>query len=162
MLSCDPDGYLYPCIRYMESSLGSDREPYCIGNVNDGIGVTKDEIQKIKCLNCITRRSQSTDKCFYCPIGSGCSWCSAYNYQELGTPNARVDYSCIMHKARAIANAYYWSKVYEKRNLDKLYEFYLPDSESLEIISQEELNNIKNHSNIIYKSEYKDYFLENK
>lgn len=162
MLSCDPDGYLYPCIRYMESSLGSDREPYCIGNVNDGIGVTADEIQKIKCLNCITRRSQSTDKCFYCPIGSGCSWCSAYNYQELGTPNARVDYSCIMHKARALANAYYWSKVYEKRNQDKLYELYLPDSESLEIISQEELNNIKNHSNIIYKSEYKDYFLVNK
>ena len=111
MLSCDPDGYLYPCIRYMESSLGSLREPYCIGNVNEGIGLKEDEIQRIKCLNCITRRTQSSDKCFYCPIANGCSWCSAYNYQELGTANARVDYSCIMHKARALANAYYYSKV---------------------------------------------------
>ena len=24
MLSCDPDGWMYPCIRYMESSLGED------------------------------------------------------------------------------------------------------------------------------------------
>ena len=32
MLSFDPDGNAYPCIRYMESSLGSDRKPIIIGN----------------------------------------------------------------------------------------------------------------------------------
>ena len=161
MLSCDPDGYLYPCIRYMESSLGSLREPYCIGNVNEGIGLKEDDIQRIKCLNCITRRTQSSDKCFYCPIANGCSWCSAYNYQELGTANARVDYSCIMHKARALANAYYYSKVYQKKGINKIYKLYLPDSESLQIISKEELNTIKNNSNIEYVTDYETYFIDN-
>lgn len=161
MLSCDPDGYLYPCIRYMESSLGCQREPYCIGNVNDGIGIKEDEAQRIKCLNCITRRSQSSDKCFYCPIASGCSWCSAYNYQELGTADARVDYSCIMHKARALANAYYYSKVYQKKENNKIYKLYLPDSESLQIISQEELDTLKNNSNIEYVTDYETYFIDN-
>jgi len=161
MLSCDPDGYLYPCIRYMESSLGNQREPYCIGNVDDGIGVTDKEIQRIKCLNCITRRSQSTDKCFYCPIANGCAWCSGYHYQEFGTPDKRVDYSCIMHKARALANAYYWSKVYEKEHDIKIYELYLPDSESLQIVSQKELDSIKNNPNLKYIDDYKNYFLEN-
>jgi radical SAM peptide maturase (CXXX-repeat target family) len=162
MLSCDPDGNLYPCIRYMESSLGNQREPYCIGNVNDGIGMSKEELQRIECLNCITRRTQSTDKCFYCPIASGCSWCSAYNYQELGTPNGRVDYSCIMHKARALANAYYWSKIYEKEHDNTIYNLYLPDSESLQIVSKEELDFIKSSPNLKYIDLYKDYFLENK
>lgn len=75
MLSCDPDGVLYPCIRYMESSLGTDQEPIIIGNVDDGIAATQDIKDYIKCLQCITRRSQSTDECFYCPIAQGCSWC---------------------------------------------------------------------------------------
>jgi radical SAM peptide maturase (CXXX-repeat target family) len=69
MLSCDPDGYLYPCIRYMESSLGCVREPMRIGNINDGIATTKCEQDCLHCLNCIDRRTQSTDECFYCPIG---------------------------------------------------------------------------------------------
>jgi len=161
MLSCDPDGYLYPCIRYMESSLGCQREPYCIGNVDDGIGIKEEDAQRITCLNCITRRSQSTDKCFYCPIASGCSWCSAYNYQELGTANARVDYSCIMHKARALANAYYWSNMYKKTNNGKIYKLYLPDSESLQIISKEELDDIKDNPNLEYMTNYENYFIEN-
>lgn len=161
MLSCDPDGNFYPCIRYMESSLGCQREPYCIGNVDDGIGISKEDAQRIECLNCITRRSQSSDKCFYCPIASGCSWCSAYNYQELGTANARVDYSCIMHKARALANAYYFSKVYQKKGNNKIYKLYLPDSESLQILSQEELDTLKNNSNIEYVTDYETYFIDN-
>lgn len=47
MLACDPDGNLYPCIRYMESSLGTNVKPLIIGNVNDGI-FTKPEELKIK------------------------------------------------------------------------------------------------------------------
>lgn len=142
MLSCDPDGNLYPCIRYMESSLGAYREPYCIGNVNDGIGVTPEEIRKINCLNCITRRSQSTDECFYCPIGSGCSWCSAYNYQETGTPNERVTYSCDMHKARSLANVYLWNKHYKKIGIDKKFKMYCPKEWALKIISEDEYNKL--------------------
>lgn len=143
MLACDPDGNLYPCIRYMESSLGCQRTAYRIGNVNDGIMSTQTECDRVKCLKCITRRSQSTDECFNCPIAEGCSWCTAYNYQVNGTPNSRATYICEMHKARALANAYYWSKYYEKVNKDRVYELYVPTEWAIKIISQEELNMIK-------------------
>ena len=140
MLSCDPDGYLYPCIRYMESSLGSEREPLRIGNVDDGLSSTPAETQRIKCLQCVTRRSQSTDECFYCPIGKGCSWCSAYNYQETGTPDKRVTYICEMHKARSLANVYFWNMYYRKNNIDKRFKMYCTKEWALNIISEEEYN----------------------
>lgn len=138
MLSCDPDGYLYPCIRYMESSLGCDRPPYRIGHVDTGIGHIEEYDDHINCLNCIDRRSQSTDECFYCPIANGCSWCSAYNYQVNGTPDSRVTYICEMHKARALANAYLWAKIYAKRKIDKLYRIFIPEEWALKIIPKEE------------------------
>lgn len=140
MLSCDPDGYLYPCIRYMESSLGTEIEPMRIGNVDDGLSSTPAESQCIECLQCITRRSQSTDECFYCPIGKGCSWCSAHNYQETGTPNQRVTYICEMHKARSLANVYFWNRYYEKKGIDKRFKMYCPKEWALNIVSEEEYN----------------------
>lgn len=75
MLSCDWKGDLYPCIRYMESSLGADRQPIIIGNVFRGITQTEEEKQLVACMECVNRRTQSTDECFYCPIAEGCSWC---------------------------------------------------------------------------------------
>lgn len=147
MLSCDPDGYLYPCIRYMESSLGTDQESIRIGHVDTGIAQTEKECKWVDCLNCITRRSQSTDECFYCPIAKGCSWCSAYNYQETGTPNKRVTYICDMHKARSLANVYYWNTWYLKKNIDKVFEMHCPKEWALEIISEEEYNKLIKISN---------------
>lgn len=140
MLSCDPDGYLYPCIRYMESSLGTEKAPMRIGNVDDGLSTTPEEQQRIKCLHCITRRTQSTDECYYCPIGHGCSWCSAYNYQETGTPNKRVTYICEMHKARSLANVYFWNMYYRKNGIDKKFKMYCPKEWALNTISEEEFN----------------------
>ena len=142
MLSCDPDGYLYPCIRYMESSLGCDQKPIRIGHVDTGIGQEEEYSNWINCLDCITRRSQSTDDCFYCPIAKGCSWCSAYNYQETGTPNKRVTYICDMHKARSLANVYYWNTWYRKKGLDKRFKIHCPKEWALDIISEEEYNNL--------------------
>ena len=276
MLSVDPDGFLYPCIRYMESSLGTDRDPYRIGDVDNGIGFTDEYQQKIKCLHCITRRSQSTDECFYCPIAEGCSWCfpagtkiltkdgyknieeiqigdyvydkdnnlqlvsnnmtrevnekdliyvetstlknllttiehpfytkrngviqwiaageltdtdeigllisnkiiwekvvtkrqelpksivvynltvdnthnyiaegaivhncTAYNYQECGTPDARATHICCMHKARSLANVYFWNKYYMSKNSNKVFEMHCPKDWALEIIDEDEYN----------------------
>lgn len=103
MLACDPDGVLYPCLRYMPSSIGDKQPILTCGHVDTG-GVDlklMDEMQKI------TRRSQSTDECFYCPIAKGCSWCTAYNYEVFGTINKRATFICPMHKARALANVYY-------------------------------------------------------
>lgn len=138
MLAVDPDGFLYPCIRYMESSLGTEVESYRIGHVDTGIATTLEEQQKVKCLKCITRRSQSTDECFYCPIASGCAWCSGYNYQELGTPNARCTYICDLHKAASLANVYFWNKLYIACNLDKRKEMYCPKEWAIPIIGEEE------------------------
>ena len=140
MLSCDPDGYLYPCIRYMESSLGSKIEPYRIGNVDDGLGTSLKEVKRIKCLQCITRRSQSTDECFNCPIAQGCSWCSAYNFQETGSPNKRVTYICEMHKARSLANVYFWNMYYKKNKIDNKFKMYCPEEWALKIITKDEYN----------------------
>lgn len=143
MLSIDPDGRLYPCIRYMESSLGDDAEPFYIGDVNEGIGQTDKLKERIKCLDCITRRSQSTDECFNCPIADGCSWCSAYNYQEFGTPDKRATYICDMHKTRSLANVYFWNKYYKLNNQNKVFKLWCPDDWALKIIDEDELNMLK-------------------
>ena len=138
MLSMDPDGYLYPCIRYMESSLGTEVKPLRIGHVDIGIAQTECDKKCVDCLNAIDRRTQSTDECFYCPIAAGCSWCSAYNYQENGTPDKRVTYSCDMHKARALANVYFWNIYYLKHNPNKVFEMMCPKEWALEIIDEDE------------------------
>lgn len=139
MISVDWRGDIYPCIRYMESSLGTDQEPLCIGNVYTGIFTTEKQRHCSDCLKCITRRTQSTDECFYCPIAEGCSWCTAYNYQLNGTPDKRATFICIMHKARALGNCYYWNLAYRAFNIPKRMKLWLPDEQALEIISQDEL-----------------------
>ena len=143
MISIDWKGDIYPCIRYMESSLGNDQEPMKIGNVYDGIMTTKKECDCVKCLHSIDRRTQSTDECFNCPIAEGCSWCTAYNYQEFGTPDKRATYICPMHKARALANAYFWNMGFRITNQAKRFRLYIPKEWALEIIDEEEWNLLK-------------------
>lgn len=143
MLSCDYKGDLYPCIRYMESSLGDSVAPMIIGNVDTGIMGTESQKKCVHCLRSITRRSQSTDECYYCPIAEGCAWCSAYNYQTFGTADHRATFICVMHKARALANAYYWNKGFRKFAPYFRMKNYVPDEWALQIISQEQLDEIK-------------------
>ena len=89
-------------------------------------------------MSCITRRSQSTDECYYCPIASGCGWCSAYNYEVFGTPDQRATFICIMHKARALANVYYWRKSGVSYEMDCKKEW------AVEIIGEDEYENLSN------------------
>ncbi|MFR7743876.1 MAG: hypothetical protein ACLU3I_11740 [Acutalibacteraceae bacterium] len=85
-----------------------------IGDLEHGINVLPEHRVRVAEMAAVTRRSQSTDECFACQIASGCSWCSAYNYQCTGTPDKRVTYICPMHKARVLANAYYWNKLHRR------------------------------------------------
>ncbi|MCR4778234.1 MAG: radical SAM peptide maturase, CXXX-repeat target family [Lachnospiraceae bacterium] len=117
MLAVDPDGKLFPCLRYMESSVGDKYPPFTIGDLESGIGVRPAEQSRIKCMNCITRRSQSTDECYNCPVAKGCAWCSAGNYTCYGTPDKRTTFICKMHKARALANAYYFNHLYRAEGM---------------------------------------------
>lgn len=138
MVAFDPDGVAYPCLRYMPSSLGDDIPPIIIGNADEGL-FTRPEWQETKsCLDCITRRSQSTDECFNCPIAAGCAWCSAWNYQSMGSPNKRCTYICPMHKARALANVYYWNRYYALNGIDKIMQLHLPKEDALKIIDEAE------------------------
>ena len=118
----DYHGDIYPCLRYMESSLNGKQKPLILGNINTGSLVTKEEKENYNLLSNITRRSQSTDECFYCPIGAGCAWCSGFNYEEFGTPNKRATYICCMHKAESLANVYYWNKLYQYLGIDKKFK----------------------------------------
>ena len=110
MLAVDYKGDIYPCLRYMESSVADEVPPYIIGNIEDGINNKPEHSERIDCFKCVTRRSQSTDECFNCPIAMGCGWCSAHNYQTFGTVNKRATFICCMHKARSLANVYYWRR----------------------------------------------------
>ena len=140
MLSFNYKGEFFPCTRYMESSLGTDILPYVIGNIDDGIMNTIDSCNKVNCLKCITRKSQSTSECFNCPVASGCAWCSAYNYQLFGTPNKRATFICDMHKVRVLGNCYFWNNYYRINNLPNRYKLYLDDESCLKIIDKEQLS----------------------
>lgn len=143
MLAIDYKGDLFPCLRYMESSLGSKQEPIIIGNLDHGIYQTDKEKKWREELEGVTRRSQSTDECFDCPIAEGCSWCSAYNYEVYGTVNKRATFICPMHKAACLANAYYWNLVFIKENDPRRFKIYLSDDEALKIISKNELKMLR-------------------
>lgn len=118
-------------------------EEYSIGNVDDGICAHDCEKCRVVALKKVDRRTQSTDECFNCPIAEGCSWCTAYNYQVFGTPDARATFICVMHKARALGNIYFWNKYYRKHNMSTRMKMHIPDEWALEIISQSELDMLK-------------------
>lgn len=44
-----------------------------------------------------------------------------------------------MHKARALANAYYWNKGFRATGQPKRQRIFVPDDWALEIIDQDEL-----------------------
>lgn len=133
MLAISPSGELFDCIRYMKSSLGDNQEPLKLGSIDEGFLTKKIYQDRNENMSNVTRRSQSTDECFYCPVAKGCAWCSALNYEETGSVNKRLTHICVMHKARAYANYYYWNKLYHKLNINKVFVNYL---------SEEDINNI--------------------
>ncbi len=133
MLAVDYKGDLYPCLRYMESSIGQNQSPYIIGNINDGIGYNQQTKDMIAGLD-VSYQSQSPQECLDCPVSSECGWCSAFNYQEFGTINKRTTYTCLMHKARVLANYYYQNK------MDGNYPFLINRQDAIDIIGEDETN----------------------
>jgi radical SAM peptide maturase (CXXX-repeat target family) len=138
MICCAPDGKIYPCLRFTPSSIR--REQYSIGDVDTGIGQCASCKDRITCLQCITRRSQSSDECFYCPIAKGCGWCTALNYDE-GDANKRTTYTCEMHKARVLGTRYYWNKCHKKHG-EKVIPLIFPSEWAEGILTEEEFNEV--------------------
>lgn len=146
MLSLGPDGCIYPCLRYAPSSLG-DVKPIVVGDVDNGIMTTQEQRDTINELKAVNRINQSTEECIDCPIAAGCSYCQSYNYQDSGNFHHRATYICPTHKARALANVYYWNKFYIKNLSGGRFKNYLPDEEALKIIDKEELQKLKDLEN---------------
>lgn len=85
MLACDPDGILYPCLRYMPSSVGRNREYYITcGNVEDGLDWTM-----VDKLQACTRKVVTSEKCLKCPIAAGCGECFPAG-TFVSTPNGKI------------------------------------------------------------------------
>jgi uncharacterized protein len=144
MLSFTADGHIQPCLRYTHFNLNDKQPELLLGTLDRGLVEAEEDKTTICWLNKITRRMQSTDECFYCPIGRGCGTCSAYDYERNGTPETRVTFICPMHKARVLANCYFWNKVYRKEGLPQRFAYHVPDEWALNIISQEEIHKLKN------------------
>lgn len=142
MLAADTEGRFFPCIRYMESSLNGEQPPFAIGDLA-GICRTDEQRDRVQLLSKITRSSQSTEDCCRCPIASGCSWCSGYNYQCTGTPNKRVTYICPMHKARVLANCYYWNKLLRGQGSMERFALHIPREWALEIVDEDTYDALK-------------------
>lgn len=138
MLSFDWDGTAYPCTRFNPTSLGNDIEPLVIGSTK-GLFKTEECSKTFQDLCNLNRRNKSTDECFYCPVGEGCAECEAWNYQEaggkLGHRSTRI---CWMHKARSLANVYYWNKLYKQNNEDKHFKMWLPKEDAIQIVGEDE------------------------
>lgn len=144
MLAIGVDGKCFPCIRFAKYSL-VNREEQPIGDIWKGLD-TRENNNWLDKLCSVTRTSQlcheDNKKCLTCPISSGCSLCTAYNYDEFGDPNHKATYICDTHKARVLANVYHWNNLYKHLNLDKKFKCNVPKDWALEIISEGEYDRL--------------------
>lgn len=146
MLAIAPDGKCFPCIRFMKYSLTNPNvKEQPIGDIWNGLDSKKKNPWLIQLCNIdMATQCQHKDnkKCLTCPISTGCSLCTGYNYDKFGDPNHKATFICDTHKARVLANVYYWNKLYKKLNIDKTFKCNVPKEWVLEIISEDEYNNL--------------------
>lgn len=138
MMALDYEGKIYPCIRFMKSSLGETVEPYQIGNVNDGFYTNEIEKNRKIEMDKLSRGAAITnvkEECLTCPIRSCCSWCSAYNYQYYGDISKRTTFICQMHKAAALGSLYC---ALINKDYNSYSENGITKEIALEIITEEE------------------------
>lgn len=142
MLAIGPDGTCYPCLRFMQHSMKSNRPAFTCGHVDDCLA-DKSKDEKLCHLCSVKISTQSPDKCLSCDIGQGCGLCTAYNYDYFGDPNKRATAICGMHKARVMASSYYYNKLYKKLNLPNRFKLNLKKELALEIIDEATYNMLK-------------------
>ncbi|MNV26412.1 hypothetical protein D3C71_1175320 [compost metagenome] len=136
MLAFSAAGKATPCLRYLKYTL-ERQEEQIIGDVYKGLE-SKEENKWLNSLKNITMTSQSPPKCQNCPVTQGCGGCTAYNYDFNGDPNRKATFSCKMHRARVLANVYYWNKLYQKLGIDRKFPNNMPLNWALEIIDEDE------------------------
>lgn len=140
MLSLNPTGTYYPCIRYMPSSLNGEAEPLVLGDVKNKM---RENNRLLREFTMVTQLSQQNDRCLSCPLVRMCSWCSGMCYQTNGTVNERTTHICEMIKAEYLAAIYYWG------NMAKRYPQF-------DIILDDHIVPYYHFENIISREEYDD------
>lgn len=139
MLCVDTDGKIYPCVRYSPVSIGEKAAGACVGDVDNGLLATEQQCSFAHCLDCITRRSASTEECWKCPIASGCASCNAWQFDRYGDANHRCTNICPMHKARVMASAYYYNKLWRLTGDESLhFDINIPPEWALPIVGKQE------------------------
>lgn len=102
MLAADSDGILYPCLRFKTTS---NQPSWKCGDIVNGIDVNK--LLPFKFYHNLNNNS----KCLSCEYKSGCAWCPASCYDELGSIFQRTEFYCDMHIKRVEANRYFFNKI---------------------------------------------------
>ena len=139
MLCVDTDGKIYPCVRYSPVSIGEKAASACVGDVDNGLLATEQQCTFAHCLDCITRRSASTDECWSCPIASGCATCNAWQYDRYGDANHRCTNICPMHKARVMASSYYYNRLAAMTGDNSLhFDLNIPPEWAIPIVGETE------------------------
>lgn len=115
MVSFNPSGNIYPCLRYYSHSLNNHKE-WVLGNLEEGV-----DMEKVRPFVLSTYRIQSDEECLNCEIATGCAFCQGFNYDEAPIPTNfyRAKYICKMHKARVRANDYYFSKLFNLFGIER-------------------------------------------
>lgn len=142
MLAFEVDGTVLPCMRYSEVATPG-RPLYRIGDVENGVAQREDDAKRLAELQSITRQSQSEEKCLTCPIASGCSWCTAYNYERTGSVNKRVTYICLMHQARVLAQCYHHNMMHLEDESHLPKEMHIPEEWAIPIVGKAEYEMLK-------------------
>lgn len=111
MLAVGAGGEFYPCVRFAPHSM-SGKRPRVVGDCVGGV-----DTNRLRPFLALTRLAQSPPECVACEVASGCAWCQGLNYEAAATDTIyqRATYICLMHKARARANRYYWDRLRRKR-----------------------------------------------
>lgn len=122
-ISISPEGDFYPCSRFHELSLFSEKKDRKIGNVDTGIDFDKlRPFRLLKLSNC------SSQNCLECSVATGCGMCSglSYDVSESNTIFCRTEFICKMHKARIRAKNYFVERLSRKNPAAvKKRHFYL-------------------------------------
>lgn len=147
MLAIAPDGKCFSCVRFMKYSLTNpDVKEQPVGDIWNGLYSKKTNpwLIRLCAIDMITQcQHEDNKKCLTCPISRGCALCTGFNYNEFNDPDHKATYICDTHRARVLANVYFWNKLYKLLNIDKIFKLNLDDETALTIIDNKELNILK-------------------
>lgn len=145
MIAIRPNGDIYPCLRYMPTSVGNNVKDLKMGSVKEGFIGREENSEVLNMMDKITRRSQTNDICFECPLSNTCASCSALSHTVYGTPNKRTYFSCIQSIAEHLANVYYWNhnKLKNPHYRLPVRKIVIPDEWALLVIDKDELEMLK-------------------